>query len=166
MGQNKESDSVKSKEPDVLKYGKEFHKLVQADWQSTAKGEISSEKLVRKPSGRHGRIDVHAAFQAGKSVTVLEIKATDWDKISEQAVRRNVNRQACQVWKYIESQLIDGKTVSPGIAFPKRPESPDRLQTIETLFGEQGIAVVWYDESLEYRRVRGRAPEGLDTRQK
>ena len=57
-------------------------------------------------------------------------------------------------WDYIESQLELGKEVSPGVIFPKRPKDPDCLNLIEKLFEEEGISVVWEDESIAERKIR------------
>jgi len=87
-------------------------------------------------------------------VAVAEAKASDWDAISDAAVRRNVRRQARQVWDYVESQLEQGRDVSPGIIFPKRPKQPERVELMEALFEEEGIAVVWEDEPAAERKAR------------
>jgi hypothetical protein len=141
-------------EPEKLRRGKAFHRAVQDDWTHTAQGEVDIEKAVKKPSGRRGRIDILAGANTTGSVGVGEVKATDWNRMTESSLRRNVTRQARQIWDYIESQLAQEKEVSPGVIFPTRPESIERLNLIEALFEEHGIAVVWYDESLEERRSR------------
>jgi hypothetical protein len=87
-------------------------------------------------------------------VAVIEVKASDWDAMKEAAVRRNVRRQARQIWDYIESQLKKDKQVSPGIIFPKRPEDPARLKLIEDLFEEEGIVAVWDDELIAELKAR------------
>jgi hypothetical protein len=74
--------------------------------------------------------------------------------MTESSLRRNVARQVRQVWDYIESQLADDREVSPAVIFPKRPRSMKRLQLIEALFEEAGIAAVWNDESIEESRQR------------
>jgi hypothetical protein len=140
-------------EPERLRRGKEFHRAEQADWQRTAQGEVAIEKGIKKPSGRSGRIDILVGDDT-TLVGVAEVKATDWDRMTPSSLRRNVLRQARQIWDYIESQLEQGKEVSPGIIFPTRPESMERLEIIEALFEEHGIPVVWKDESIEERRVR------------
>ena len=109
-------------------------------------------------AGRVGRMDVHVDVD-DNFVAVVEIKNTDWDRMTREAVRRNARRQARQIWKYIESQL-DGlggderKEVCPGIVFPRRPTTPGRLELIEKLFEDEGIPVVWDDEPVEDRRAR------------
>lgn len=140
-------------EPEILRRGKDFHRAVQDDWMRTAQGEVAVEKGVKRPSGRRGRIDILTGSNTG-SVGVAEVKATDWDRMAEPSLRRNVARQARQIWGYIESQLAQDKEVSPGIIFPTRPQSMERLDLIEALFEEHGIAVVWNDESTDERRAR------------
>jgi hypothetical protein len=94
----------------------------------------------------------------GGLVAVAEIKGSSWDRMTAEALRRNVLRQARQVWDYIESQLAEGKEVSPGVIFPRRPGSGRRLELIEALFEGRGIAVAWQDESVEERRARAGLP--------
>ena len=141
-------------EPERLRRGKAFHRHVQAEWEAgEGEGEVVSEKPVMKPSGRRGRVDVFVTVDR-RLVAIAEIKYSDWDAMTESAARRNVKRQARQIWDYIDSQLALGRDVSPGVIFPKRPESASRLALVETLFDAEGIPVVWYEESTEERRSR------------
>ena len=144
-------------EPRRLRDGKTFHKRIQAAWK-TAEGHPVNERPCTKPDGRRGRIDVHVDVD-DNLVAIVEIKNTDWDRMTPDAVRRNVRRQARQIWRYIESQLEglgsdERKEVCPGIVFPRRPTTPGRLELIEKLFEEEGIPVVWDDEPIEERRAR------------
>jgi hypothetical protein len=91
-------------EPRRLQRGKAFHLRLQADWEKSAAGGITREMPVVKTNGRRGRIDVHAQSD-GPLVAVVEINATEWDRMTVAAVRRNVARHARQVWDYVESQL-------------------------------------------------------------
>lgn len=145
------------REPKALRQGKRFHRSVQNDWSRNAEGRVMVERPVRKPSGRRGRTDVFVDAGDGL-VAVAEIKGSSWDGMSMEALRRNVSRQARQVWDYIESQLAEGKEVSPGVIFPRRPRSARRLELIEALFEKRGIAVAWQDESVEERRARSGLP--------
>jgi hypothetical protein len=129
---------------------------MQIDWHCTAEGKVEIEHGVTKPSGRPGRIDILAGADSGL-VGLSEVKATNWDRMTESSLRRNVARQARQVWDYIEAQLADDREVSPAMIFPKRPRSLKRLQLIEALFAEIGIAAVWNDESIAERRRRAGA---------
>jgi len=143
-------------EPKHLRQGKEVHKKIQNEWLKSAEGSIESEKTVTKPSGRKGRMDIFVNSDE-TLVAIAEIKDSDWDAMILTVVRRNVRRQAHQIWDYIESQLQLGKEVSPGVIFPKRPKDPDRMKLIEHLFNEEGITVVWEDETIAERKARSQA---------
>ena len=141
-------------EPSQLKRGKAFHKKMQVDWLNIAEGKILIEKGITKPTGCISRIDIFVDDDGDKLVAVAEVKASDWDKMTDSAVRRNVRRQIKQIWDYIESQLKMKKDVSPGIIFPKRPKDQERMRLIEEMFGEEGIPVVWQNETIEERKAR------------
>lgn len=142
-------------EPKRLRDGKAFHRDVQEEYLAEPHGSIITEKPITKPSGRQGRIDVHIQVDE-QYVAVVEIKNSDWDAMSQQAVRRNARRYARQLWNYIEAELTEGLEVSPGIEFPHLPSSKERLTTIEQIFDEEGIAVVWRDETLDQRKLRAK----------
>lgn len=150
-----------SKEPVSLRRGKVFHREVQSDWKLTAQGTISSEKAIRKPNGRKGRIDVHALDDETIMSAVLEAKATNWDVMTDQAVRRNVRRHVRQVWDYIEAELADGVEVSPGLTYSQMPKDPAKVELIEEICFANGIAVVWHDEPLEECKER-HLPKHID----
>ena len=142
----------KNPEPKRLREGKAFHKKVQAEWKADAEGNVETEKTVKKKD-RKGRLDVFVSEDGSEVRAIVEIKNSDWDKMTPQAVRRNVKRQARQVWRYIELQpTVDG--ICPGIVFSKRPSDPERLKLIEHMFEEEGIPVVWEDESTVERKAR------------
>jgi hypothetical protein len=102
------------------------------------------------------------------TIALVEIKASDWDKMTDKAVRRNVRRQIRQIWDYIETQIKgpdyvptgEKKSVCPGIIFPKRPNDKKRMKLIETMFIDEGIPVVWNDESLEECKKRNKSSGG------
>jgi hypothetical protein len=134
-------------QPNRLRRGTAFHRLVQEDWLRSAKGgKVQVEKGCTKPSGRRGRMDVFVAVEGDDLVAIAEVKATDWDRISVENIKRNVRRQCRQLWSYIDPYLADGKDVSPGIIFPRRPTADGQAELIESLFEEEGIPVVWKDE--------------------
>ncbi len=153
----------KSKEPPQLSRGKKFHKLIQDEWKREAQGDITPERYIIKPSGRRGRVDVFVnGNELNSVVAIVEIKATDWDRMTDKAVKRNARRQIRQIWNYIESQILEGKYVEsgegkdicPGIIFPKRPKNKDRMKEVEEIFIKEGIPVVWHDESIEEVKKR------------
>ena len=158
----------KTNEPTALRRGKIFHKKIQKDWIETAQGKIKAERTILKKNQRKGRVDVFVDdVDPDGTAAIVEIKASDWDKMTETAVRRNIKRQIKQIWDYIESQIINGeyvltgvkKSISPGIIFPKRPKNQNRLRLIEESFWEDGITVVWDDESTEECQKRNALSE-------
>lgn len=140
------------KEPELLCKGKSFHRKIQAAWLATADGVVESEKSVIKVSGRKGRIDVFA--DGGNTKALVEIKATNWDSMTNTAIKRNVCRHARQIWNYVEVQPNNSSGVCPGIVFPKRPAAPCRMRLIEKMFAAEGIAVAWEDETVKERQKR------------
>jgi len=142
-----------NKEPKHLRQGKEVHTRIQKKWHRNAEGFVESEKKITKPSGRKGRMDIFVTSDK-KLVAIVEIKASDWDTMTLTNICQNVRRQARQVWDYIESQLKLGKDVSPGIIFHQRPKDSNRMKLIDHLFNEEGISVVWNDETIAERKIR------------
>jgi hypothetical protein len=147
-------------EPERLRRGKEFHRLVQEEWVATAQGDPRPERYVKRLTGRRGRVDILVQEAGDDMVAVVEIKATDWDRMTDRNVVRNVRRQIRQVWSYVEGQLeIYKQQVCPGIIFPRLPKDPERTRLIEGMFLEEGIVAVWHDESIEDMQKRTAAEE-------
>jgi hypothetical protein len=49
---------------------------------------------------RHGRIDIR--IDDGTDIAVVEIKATNWDRLKRGTIRRMALRHARQIWRYID----------------------------------------------------------------
>ena len=143
----------KRTEPSALKRGKAFHKEVQSEWEQTARGAVQREKRITKTGGSTGRIDIRVNAGDGM-VAVVEIKSTDWTRMTEAQVRRRVRDYCKQVWEYIEHELEEGADVCPGIVLLGMPEDESRVALIEGLFGDEGISAVWQDETMEEARAR------------
>jgi len=143
-------------EPERLRRGKAFHRKIQEEWIESAEGIILPEKTIRRLKGRRGRVDILVDDDSdGNHVAVVEIKASDWNRMKPKAVRRNTLRQVRQIWSYIDAQLeLEGKEVSPGIIFPTKPSDPERLEAIEQIFHAWGIQVVWHDEPIHELKAR------------
>jgi len=143
------------REPTALKRGKRFHKLVQEEWLATAKdGRPRPERYIKRLGGKKGRIDI-LVEELGDFVSIVEIKATSWDRMKAKNVVRNVRRQIRQIWSYVEAEIEHYEMeVCPGVIFPELPRDPKRLALIESLFNEEGIQVVWHNESVEQSKKR------------
>ena len=138
-------------EPEILRKGKEFHKLVQSDWKRTAEGNIQCEHTIdllkRTKKTKHvrkGRMDLFVN-EIGDYISLVEIKSTDWDKIPEKNIMRLVSRHRRQVWNYIEKYLDgDGVEVCAGMIYPTAPKREGVKERIESYLEDYGIPVVWY----------------------
>lgn len=155
---------MSAREPERLRRGKQFQEQIQRSMSRDGSDpEVKVERQVEKPSGRRGRIDILIDME--NEVAVIEIKASNWDRMTDRAVRRNVRRQMRQIVTYIETQmpvLEEGRGISMGVIFPHRPTSLERTQLIEEMFFEEGIQVSWEDETIEERRARAGDGEGAE----
>ena len=149
------------RQPAQLRRGRAFEKRVQEDWKRTAQGDPEIENripllegLTRKGRRKHGRMDIFLN-DVGDLVVVVEIKATDWDRIPPKNALRNLGSHRRQVWKYIDKYL-DGNEVDvcAGIIYPSAPKTPGLRKRVEEYHGSYGLQVVWYDDG-------GIAPIGI-----
>jgi hypothetical protein len=140
-------------QPAQLRRGRAFEKRVQSDWQQTAEGNPQSEVtipllsgLTRTGRGKRGRMDLFVN-ETGDFVVVVEIKATDWDRILPKNVQRNLSSHRRQVWRYIDKHLGgDRVDVCPGIIYPTAPTTAGLKERVEEYLNEYGLQVVWYDD--------------------
>ena len=142
-----------SGEPEQLKRGKQFQEAVQKDWEKTAEGNPTIEHTTRLLHGdtrtghrRLGRMDIFVD-ELGDMVTVVEIKATDWDRSLPRNRQKNLASHRRQVWKYIEKYL-DGEQmdVCAGIIYPTAPRTAGLKEQIEGYLNDYGLQAVWYDD--------------------
>ena len=145
----------KSNEPPRLVRGKLFHKKIQNDWKQTAEGDVATERTVIKQNLRKGRVDIFVNDDDPDGcIAIVEIKASNWDIMTDKNVIRNIRRQIRQIYGYLDTQLLNGiyadsgenKSVSLGIIFSKKPSNEHRKILIEDIFSEEGIVVVWDDD--------------------
>ena len=141
-------------EPQQLKRGKQFQKIVQSDFNLNNKsGIICIEQHVSfedfgKLKQKRGRMDMFIYEDSDDFVTILEIKATDWDKIKPDNIKRNLYRHSKQLFNYIDKFMeVDKKDVCHGIIYPKPPNIKGFREYIETNAIElYSFPVYWYSE--------------------
>jgi hypothetical protein len=115
-------------EPSALSGGKRFHKEVQNSWRQASAGESvvpeapmdlhrwkdvaasqRGSRPFRYPKNAKGRADIRVLIdeddQGHQHVSILEIKNTEFDHMTPQAVRRNLISHRRQLLKYIASEL-------------------------------------------------------------
>jgi hypothetical protein len=144
--------NVNAMEPEALRRGKEFHRLVQTAWA----GEISGAAVrpehtiflqsIASPAThqRRGRLDIFVG-QIGDFVSVIEIKSTDWDRVVRSNRRRLLAAHRRQVLKYVDQYLDhDHVNVCAGIIYPKAPSSIGLQSVVEQYLNDHGLQVVWY----------------------
>ena len=129
----------------LVQRGREFEKKEKREWIGIKDGEAQFEVHTVNPKGLRGRIDIRIN-DLPDFVSVIEIKATDWDRILPHRVRPTALRHARQIWRYVDAELASETEVCPGIVYPSAPTDPSRRNLIEDTLNERGIQVVWYDE--------------------
>jgi len=85
----------------------------------------------------------------GEFVFIVEIKATDWDRIKPKNIRRNLSSHRRQLWRYAEDPHIEqGVDVGLGIVYPRKPKRRGLVREIESYMEEYGIVVTWFDDEV------------------
>ena len=140
-------------EPEILRRGKQFHQLVQSDWEQTAEGGIHKEhgivlSVVPKQAThiRRGRVDLFVD-ELGDFVAVIEIKSTDWEEVKPSNRRKLVGSHCRQIWNYVAKYVDEDRMdVCPGIIYPRAPKSLSIKQEVEKCVNEHCIQIVRYDD--------------------
>jgi len=141
-------------EPEQLRRGKEFQKIVQSDFSTNSKGGILTIEQhisfdgLKETKQTRGRMDIFIHEDTEDFVTIIEIKATDWDRIKEKNITRNLYRHSKQLFKYIDKYLeIDDKSVCHAVIYPAPPLKEDLRELIEKRAIENySFPVYWYTE--------------------
>lgn len=86
--------------------------------------------------------------ELGDFVTILEIKATDWDRIKPKNVKKNLCRHQSQLFKYVDKFVeIDKTDVCLGLIYPKPPKQNGLREFIEKHLEENYcVPAYWYNE--------------------
>lgn len=143
-----------SKEPEQLKRGKVFQEIVQTDYsKGRTDKSVGIEEGVKfeglpKIKQKRGRMDIFIRDSGDGYVMIIEIKATNWDKIKPKNIKRNLYRHSKQLYNYIDKFLeIDDKTVGLAVIYPEPPKTKGLREFIENCAMEQYcFPVYWYSE--------------------
>ena len=140
-------------EPAQLSRGKRFQKIVQADFvgntkdgtaQAEARLDLTMLANIRQASGR---ADIFIAEDGDDFVTILEVKATDWDRIKPKNIKRNLWSHQRQIFMYIDKYVDhENLNVCPGLIYPYPPKTPGLRELIETYLESYGAPAYWYTE--------------------
>lgn len=108
---------------------------------------IAIEKTDIK--GKLGLMDPMLFDKHERHTIVVEIKASNWDKMKPHRVRPNALRHVRQLWRNIRAELNDG-AILPTVIYPGTPKTPGRKNQIEEILHEMGIQVVWRDDQYGF----------------
>ena len=129
----------------LFERGRRVEATEKAEWTEGNFKRSSFEHVLSTARGKRGRIDVLLEEEDG-SVSIIEIKSTDWDSMAEHRVRPNILRHARQVMKYVYPFWEDGVDVCPGLVYPHAPRSGARRTAVEATLEERCVQVIWADE--------------------
>ena len=86
-------DEVFQKFLERVQGGRKFEEWERAHWNNKLNSAAEFEAPT-KWKGKHGRVDIKLKLEEDGNVVIVEIKATDWDKIKDHRVKPNALRQA------------------------------------------------------------------------
>lgn len=153
-----------------VRRGREFEKWERSFWNELTQSGIEFEDGTRYGNKR-GRIDIILKDAIEGEVVIMELKASDWDKMQPHRVRPNALRHAVQIWRYIyaynppdnpagnlQPVAEPAKTpVHPALVYALVPKTPGRREEIEAILNEQCVQVIWrdVDEPISYAHKHG-----------
>lgn len=130
-----------------VKLARRFETWERSRWNSPEHERVEIEASTAW-KGRRGRIDLRLVDETEGFSVVVEMKASDWDKMLPHRVRPNALRHARQLWRYIDAQLEHGP-VLPALVYPLEPKTLGRKEEIEAILHERCIQVVWREFDLD-----------------
>ena len=129
-----------------VKRGRDFEGKEKKEWNNLQDGSAEFE-VGTKWKGKNGRIDIRVD-ELGGFVSVIELKATDWDKILSHRIRVTALRHARQLWRYVEKEIEEGLDVCPGIIYSNQPSDSALEERITDILNNRFIQVVWRNQSM------------------
>jgi hypothetical protein len=136
-----------------LATGQAFHKAVQSAFLTGLAGAAGfPERRWRLVGERHGRVDLAVEVEGEQMLVIIEIKATNWNKIATDRMMRNLRRHLHQLQGYLDSAVEEMETgrwtgVAGALLYPARPASTETTEVIERIAGEQAIMIAWYEDA-------------------
>jgi hypothetical protein len=127
-----------------VRRGRKFEGWERSHWKGGINDDAKFEAAT-KWNGKRGRVDIRLRMEEDGQIVIVEIKATNWDRMKSHRIRPNALRHANQIWRYIEAHLSPSDVV-PAIVYPSPPKTSGRKEQVELLLEERGIQVVWREE--------------------
>ena len=130
-----------------LSRGRRFQEWERSKWTRPEHKDAEFEASTTW-NGKLGRIDLRLIDLGEGHTLLVEVKASNWDRMAPHRVRPNALRHARPIWRYIEAELID-RPVLPAIVYPSEPDTPGRKEEIEGILHERLIQVVWRELDID-----------------
>ncbi len=129
-----------------IRRGQKFEAEEKAGWNHIPRRHKEFESQTAFGT-KCGRIDIKIDESKGY-VTIIEIKATEWDRLMPHRIRPTAQRHACQIWRYI-SDYVDtqGRDVCPALVYEFEPKDPCIRKLVEQILSDRLIQVVWRKET-------------------
>ena len=136
-----------------LAAGQAFHKAVQSAFLTGLAGASGfRERRWRLVGERRGRVDLAVEVEGEQMLVIIEIKATNWNKIPADRLMRNLRRHLHQLQGYLDTAIEEMEAgqwagVAGALLYPARPTGIETMEVIESIAGEQAIMVTWYEDA-------------------
>ncbi len=136
-----------------LAAGQAFHKAAQSAFLTGLAGASGfRERPWRLLGRRRGRVDLAVEVEGEQMLVIIEIKATNWDKIPADRLMRNLRRHLRQLQGYLDTAIEEMEagqwtSVAGALLYPARPASTETTRIIESTAGAQAIMVTWYADT-------------------
>jgi hypothetical protein len=128
-----------------IRSGRRFESEERAGWAHVPREHVRHEAATKWQS-KKGRIDIKIDEGSGV-VTLVEIKASNWDALKPERIRATALRHARQVWRYINDFSDNqGKDVFAGIVYENEPANPEIRRVVEQILNDRFIQVAWRKE--------------------
>jgi hypothetical protein len=112
--------------------GQTFHRTVQRAFLTGLVGAVGfPERQWRLITGGHGRVDLAVEVDGGeRMLVIIEVKATDWDKIPAARLMRNLRRHLHQLQGYLDAAIEEMEAgvwtgIVGSLLYPARPASKE-----------------------------------------
>lgn len=127
-----------------IRAGRAFEKAERLEWLPAKCGTPDEARFEAptKLARKRGRIDVRLQWR--NLVVLIELKATDWDRMIAHRVRPNALRHIRQLYRYVDGELARGtEGICHGIVYERAPRKRARRKFLESLFHEHCVQLVW-----------------------
>ncbi len=144
-----------------IRRGRKFEAWERSHWLEGIDDGAKFEKQTQW-NGKKGRIDIELELSDIGQFVLIELKATDWNKIKSSRIRLTVLRHAKQLERYINATeewfhkefpnadiFVTSEGIVPAIEYTTPPSEIESKELIENLLNDRGMQVVWREEFVD-----------------